>query len=122
MIPGLGSFQAGLPGIARANESTILQFERVLAHVPDVPLLVLRVPVEGTLDRLSVLRNRVTHDRAANPKHALDLTRHDHVIRLGGRVADSPKMKCRSGFQREVTVVDLLDKVRWMDRRRVLAM
>src|SRR5262249_51440627 len=117
----LGPVHTGLPGVACADQATVLPFERVLAHVPDVSALVLRVPVERALDRSSVLGNRVAHDRAANPEYPLDLTRHDHVVRLPRPVFNPSKVKRGAGPERQVTVVDGRDEVRRIDRGRILA-
>src|SRR4029078_1903780 len=109
----------GLPGIARANKATVLQFQRLFAHVPDVSLLVLRVPIERALHRHSVLGDGVAYDGAANPEYALDLTRHDHVVGLRDPIADATKVKAGAGLERKTAVVDVGHEVRRIDRRRV---
>src|SRR5262245_16535328 len=47
--PGLPALDSGLPGVTRPYEPAVPQLERSLAHVPDVPLPVLGVPVERPL-------------------------------------------------------------------------
>src|SRR3954462_15852610 len=46
---GLAVADAGLPGPVVLHPAPVLEVARVLAEVPDVALLVLRVPVEGAL-------------------------------------------------------------------------
>src|SRR6266545_561384 len=63
---GLRAVDPCLPGIACSDEVSMLQLEGFLAHVPDVALLVLRIPVEGALDRAPVFGDRIPDDRASD--------------------------------------------------------
>src|SRR5204863_8801451 len=82
------------------------ELERVLAVVPDVPLVVLRVVVRRLLRGFAVGEARVVHDDAG---HSLDdpgLTR-DHG-RRGGLlpIAGPLVVQHRPGWQGKVRVVD----------------
>src|SRR5204863_7802961 len=59
--PGLGPVDARLPRGAGLDEAAVLELEGILAHVPDVALPVLRIPVVGSLDRVAVLGDGVAH-------------------------------------------------------------
>ena len=62
--PGDGAGDAGLPRAVRAEEAAVpVVLLRVLAQVPDVAVLVLRVPVLGVLDQAAVELDDVVHDR-----------------------------------------------------------
>src|SRR5262245_6099094 len=95
----LGAVDTRLPRIACTHETAVLQLERVLAHVPDIPLLVLRIPVERPLERLSALRDGVAYDGASHAEDVLDLMRHDHVVRLCDAVADAAIVEGRPGLE-----------------------
>ena len=82
MIPGCGAVDAGLPRVARLHEPAVLELPRVLAHVPDVARLVLRVPVEGLLDRRAALGHGVADDGAVDPEDPLRLVGDDLVVGL----------------------------------------
>src|SRR4051812_39661563 len=60
--PGLPALDPRQPRIAGPDHAAMLLLQRELAHVPDVALLVLRVVVEGPLDRDPALGYRVPHD------------------------------------------------------------
>src|SRR5207249_9367461 len=80
--PGLGAVDAGLPRVGRLHELAVMELARVLAEVPDVPQLVLRVPVKRPFDRLAARANGVAHDRAGHAEDLLRLVRHGLDIGL----------------------------------------
>jgi hypothetical protein len=119
MIPGWAPLTPASHESLCLDEAAVLQLERGLAHVPDVALLVLRIPVECPLDRLPVLGDRVPHDRGRDAEDLLGCMRDDLVVGLRGRSADALVMKPRARLERQVTVVDRRDEVRRVDRGRV---
>ena len=68
---------------------SILQLERVLAHVPGVALLVLGVPVEGSLDRVPALRHGVAQHRAGHSGDGLRAVEDHLVVDLRGAAPDA---------------------------------
>src|SRR5438046_4547214 len=64
----LGAVDARLPRVACLDEVSVVQLEGVLAHVPDVALLVLRVPVEGPLDRTSAFGDGIPDNVHLTPR------------------------------------------------------
>src|SRR5205823_4402471 len=111
----LGAVDPRLPRVACLNEMSVLQLQRVLAHVPDVALLVLRVPVEGPLDRAPVFGNRIPDDCAADAEDPLGLTSHDLIVGLRSLSTNPLVVKNRAGLERPVPVVDGGDEVRRVD-------
>src|SRR5437763_14607775 len=69
-----GAVDASLPRIACLDEAPVLQLEGVLAHVPDVALLVLRVPVEGLLDLTSSFGDGIPDNSEPDADDPLRLT------------------------------------------------
>src|SRR5437879_238527 len=59
------------PRVARLDEASMLALEGVLAEIPDVPVLVLRVEVERALDRAAVFGDRIPDDGAADAEDPL---------------------------------------------------
>jgi hypothetical protein len=116
---GLRAVDSRFPGVACPYEASVLELERVLAQVPDVALLVLRVVVEGPLDGAAALRDRVAHDGAADAEDLLGLTGHDLVVGLGGVPAAAPEMESGAGDERPVRVVHLRHEVGRVDRGSV---
>src|SRR4029453_9546454 len=65
------------PRVAGLDETTALQLEGVLTHVPDVAVLVLGVPIEGPFHRGTVLGDRVPNDRRPDAEDHLRPVSHD---------------------------------------------
>src|SRR5215211_1519127 len=99
---GLPAAYPGQPRIARLHEAAMLLLERELAHVPDVPLLVLRVVVEGPLDRLAVLGHGVTHDDRLDALDRLRSVRHHLVVGLRGLALHAGVMERRARYEGQV--------------------
>src|SRR5207247_8051279 len=101
----LSAFDPRLPGVACLDEAAVLELEGVFAHVPDVALLVLRVPVEGPLDRASVLGDRVPDDGALDAEDPFGPMGDHLVVGLWGRSADALVVEGRARLERQVAVV-----------------
>src|SRR5919108_1739304 len=117
----LRALDAALPGVAHLDEVAVLELARVLPHVPDVPVLVLGVPVEGLLDRPPVGGDGVAHHRAGDTENLNRPWGDDHVVPLGGGAVLRHALVVEAGarLEREVRVVDRGDEVRRIDLRRV---
>src|SRR3954469_15128150 len=76
------ALDAALPRVARAHEAPVAPLERQLAHVPDVVVTILRVVVEGPLDRPAALGDRVAYDGAADAEDPLGPVQHHRVVGL----------------------------------------
>ena len=113
----------GLPPLTPAptsrclDEVTVLALQRVLAHVPNVALLVLayQSKVRSTGTRA---RRRCRERRCRGLRGSLRLMRHDLVVGLRGRSAHALVVEGRPGYQGPVPVVDRPDEVRRVDLRR----
>src|SRR5436190_10169273 len=110
--PRLGSVDPSLPGVTCADESAVLEFSGVLPHVPDIALLVLRVPVERSLEWFPILRDRVAHNSAHHSQNPNGLTGYDHVVDLRGLAFEALVMERRARLEWEVAIVDRGHKVR----------
>jgi hypothetical protein len=115
MMPGC-AVDPRFPRIAGLDETTALQLEGVLTHVPDVAVLVLGVRIEGPFHR-DVLGDRVPNDRRRDAEDHLRLVRHDLDVGLRRGSADAVIRVGRSRLERPVGIVDRLDEVRRIDRR-----
>ena len=100
----------------------MLEIEGVLAHVPHVALLVLRVPIERSLHRLPMLGDRVPDHRAPDAENGLGLMSYDLIVGLRGLSADAHVVQGGARLEGQVAVVDRGDEVRPVDRRRVAPM
>src|SRR6185436_9718536 len=79
---GLAVADAGLPGPVVLHPASVLEVARVLAEVPDVPLLVLRVPVEGALLGLALREDPVQDHCGLDSHDALLPMRHPDRVEL----------------------------------------
>ena len=113
---GLGALDPRQPRVACLDEVAVLLLQGVLTHVPHVPLLVLRVVVEGPLDRGPVLGHGIPHHRGRDAQDLLGLTGHDLVVDLGGRPTHALVVVRRARLEGPVSVVDRRDEVRRVDR------
>jgi hypothetical protein len=78
--PGLGFVNSGLPGAGVLNEVPVLVVERALAEVPDVAVLVLRVPVERVLCERAVDEDAVVDDAAGDAEDLARRAQHGDVL------------------------------------------
>src|SRR4029453_4637555 len=105
---GLGAVDAALPGAFRRGHLPVLLLLRVLAHVPDVSLVVLGVPVVGVLLDLAATGGDVVHDPGVDPEDLLGCPGHGDLdallVALGVGLAVDPPAARR---HRPVGVVDL---------------
>ena len=103
----LSAVDACFPGACGADDSAVLVLLGVLAQVPEVALLVLRVPVVGVLDDLPVLADDVVHHAGLDAHDVLRLVGHrdDHPLRgaFGVGLAVDP---AAAGGHGPVRVVD----------------
>src|SRR3954464_5612414 len=113
--PGLSAVDARLPGVAGLHEAAVLALEGVLAHVPDVALLVLRIPVVGPLDRPSVLGDGVADDGALHAENPFGPTQDDLVVGLRSGSADALVVERGPGLVGQVAVVDRRAELRRVD-------
>ncbi len=105
--PRLGTVNAGLPGALRAGHPAVLELPRRLAEVPDVAVVVLRVPVESLLGRLSGEEEPVMDDGARDAEDLLRLCRDRDDVARPLAVLRPPVDESRPGPEREPRVVDL---------------
>jgi hypothetical protein len=91
----------------------------VLSEVPNGPLLVLGVVVEGLLDHGIVVRGDVAHYRRGDTEDHLLLIGNGHRIGLALPVLHAGVDELSSHGQREVGVVDDGHEVRRIEHRRV---
>src|SRR6185436_17273776 len=105
---GLAVADAGLPGPVVLYPAPVLEVARVLAEVPDVPVLVLRVPVEGALLGLALREDPVQDHRRLESHDALLPVRHPDRVELArlAAVADAPIAKDGPRLERQPGVVD----------------
>src|SRR5712691_1411846 len=111
---GLRAFDSGLPRPVAANPLAVDEVRRVLAEVPDVPMLVLRVPVEGLLLTLAPDQYLIEDDGRTDAEDHLRLVRDEdgNPARLSFLGPAEEEGRARS--EREVLVVDPADEVaRW---------
>src|SRR4051794_38999486 len=118
---GLTVADAGLPGPVVLYPAPVLEVARVLPEVPDVPLLVLRVPVEGALLGLALREDPVQDHRRLDAHDALLAVRHLDRVELArpAVVADAPVAKDGPRLERQPGVVDRAAGVRRVKGRVV---
>ena len=81
MMPGSAPSTPASNEPSREVTFAVLELGGVLAEVPDVAVAVLRVPVEGVLDDLSVLGHRVADDAGGRRRWDLPgLARRRHDV------------------------------------------
>ena len=121
-----GAVHAGLPRSVEVGPGefafvVVVVVRGDLAHVPDVAVIVLRVPVEGVLDQDAVLIGGVADDQRLDAGDRLGLERREVVVALalllaGLRVDDLGAVAVdRARRQREEGIVDM----GWIGERRL---
>src|SRR5215213_6374703 len=105
--PGAGAVHAGLPGAFR-RYLAVLVLLRVLAQVPDVAVVVLRVPVVRVLDDVALLRDHVVDDAGLDAEDPLGPGRHRHLDALVTLAVDPAAAR----RHRPPGIVDLAREVR----------
>ena len=105
----------------RRRRLAALEAGAVLAEIPHVAVDVLGIPVVRVLDDDAVERHGVAHDDGGDALDVPAILEHlDHGL-LGSLVGGAPVHPTGPWREREVRIVDGLDEVRRIERRRVVA-
>ena len=83
ILDGRIAVDTRLPRARCVFEPSVFVVADRLAEVPDVPLLVLRVPVVGVFDNFTLKLHRVPHDGGAHAHDLFGFVRDDHLGVLG---------------------------------------
>src|SRR6185312_3628934 len=114
------SISARQPATLGAHHLTVLILLGVLPQVPDVPLLVLRVPVEGLLLQLSVHEDAVQNHGGADPKNALSVMSHDGHVDLGLTILHALEHEASARPERKEWVIHRWYEVVWVKTGRAV--
>src|SRR4029453_171601 len=117
--PRLRPVDAGAPRVAGLDEAPVLELERVLSEVPDVPVLFLGVEVERALDRPSAFGDRVADDGRGDAEDLLRPAGDDLLVHLRRPAPHAAVEERRTRPERGGRVVEGLDEGRGVDLRRV---
>ena len=105
------SIDARLPRPGGGYALPVLHLARLLAEVPDVPLGILREPVERVFGQVSLEENLIVHDRDCHAEDRLRLARDFNGVRLHAVGRLGPVLERGAGDERIVGIVDDSDEL-----------
>ena len=87
----------------------LVTVSRLLAEIPDIAVLILRIAIASPLHQLAIHKGAVEDDDAVDAEQRLRLVRdgRSHGLRSIGTLVDK---RC-PGFQRKIAIVDLMDEI-----------
>src|SRR5215212_81855 len=114
---GAGAVAAGLPGaLARDHVAVAVELLGVLAEVPDVAVVILRVPVVGDLPRLAVSQHHVMDHGGPHAQDPLGPVHDAHPVGEPAVPVDAAIAPLAARNEREPRIVHLGDEVARLQR------